>query len=196
MLYSRLPKFEIILGSASPRRHQFLRELQIPFTVRVSTLEETYPTHLQGSEITDFLARQKASALSTELKENQILITCDTIVCLNDDVLGKPLSKEQAREMLHLLSGKTHLVHSSIALTMTTTQIVDSETTKVTFSTLSEEEIDFYVSRFSPLDKAGAYGIQDWIGSIGVSRIEGSYNNVIGLPTRLLFKHLSDLTKM
>lgn len=196
MLYDRLSQFEIILGSASARRHQFLNDLKIPFTVRVSDQEESYPKHLKGSDITDFIALQKAKYLSQNLQKHQILITCDTIVCFNDEVLGKPSSAENAKDILKKLSANQHTVHSSIVITTTTNQIVDNESTIVKFSPLTNEQIDFYVKYFSPMDKAGAYGIQEWIGNIGVEYIKGSYNNVIGLPTRLLFKHLSELTKI
>ncbi|MBS4041980.1 MAG: septum formation protein Maf [Flavobacteriales bacterium] len=192
MWNSFLNQYEIILASASPRRQAFLHEMQIPFRVEVIPTDESFPNHLKGKEITEYIALQKAKAF-TNLQDHQILITSDTLVLFENEVLAKPANAEEAKQMLQKLSGKTHEVITSICLKNKYKKIIDSCITLVTFELLSNEMIDFYVQHYSPLDKAGAYGIQEWIGHLGVSKIDGSYNNVVGLPTHLLFQLLKEI---
>lgn len=191
MLKSFLSNHNIILASGSPRRQQFFKELGIPFTVVLRPVDEVYPPHLKGQEISEYLSILKAAAF-TDLKENDILITGDTIVIHNGNYLGKPKDATDAFQMLQSLSGSSHEVISSVCFTSAERQIVVSDTAKVYFKELSEAEIRFYIENYQPFDKAGAYGIQEWIGAIGVTKIEGSYNTVMGLPTHLVYKTLME----
>ncbi|WP_299365487.1 Maf-like protein [Winogradskyella sp.] len=193
MLNEKLKKYQIILASASPRRHAFLKSMNIDFEVRLHPFDEIYPKELKGTEITDFLAKLKAEAFKKDLKENDILITSDTIVWLDGKAIEKPKDKNDAFRMIKSLSSKTHEVMTSICFTQQTNQKLVNTTTKVTFKPLTDEEIWFYVNTYKPLDKAGAYGIQEWIGAIGITRIEGSYNNVVGLPTHLFYETLINI---
>jgi len=181
--------YQIILGSGSPRRQQFFKELGIPFTVRLKEVEEVFSTDLKGKEIPIYLAKRKATAFE-DLTGSELLITSDTIVWFKNEALGKANSAEEASQMLHRLSGKTHEVITAVCFTTIHEQTIVHDVTKVTFENFDDREIDFYVSRFKPFDKAGAYGIQDWIGLIGVKCLEGSYFNVMGLPTHLLYQTL------
>ena len=194
MLQDLLKEKEIILASGSPRRHQFFKDLDIPFKIDVHSIKEAYPKDLKKQEITDFLAKLKAKAFQDELKENQILITSDTIVYHNEKALGKPESKDEAKAMLTSLSGQSHSVFTSVCFTTLQQQKTVSEETKVSFKELSNAEIDYYVENFKPFDKAGGYAIQEWIGLIGITKIEGSYFNVVGLPTQLVYKTLLKMT--
>ncbi len=189
MLSNILDK-KIILASSSPRRQELLQQMQIPFTVKTKEVDEIYPKHLKASEVTDFLADLKAEAFFDELKNNELLITADTIVWHNDKVLGKPKTDEDAINILQGLSGNTHQVITSVCIKSTTKKVVFSDTTNVTFKKLSNEEISFYIKNYQPFDKAGSYGIQEWIGHIGITKIEGSYFNVMGLPTQKLYNEL------
>lgn len=191
MLKSFLFNHNIILASGSPRRQQFFKELDIPFTVLLRPVDEVYPPHLKGKEISEYLAVLKAAAF-TGLKNNDILITGDTIVIHNGNFLGKPTDFDNAFQMLQSLSGSSHEVISSVCFTSAERQIVVSDTAKVYFKELSEAEIRFYIENYKPFDKAGAYGIQEWIGAIGVTKLEGSYNTVMGLPTHLVYKTLME----
>ncbi|HET8753876.1 MAG TPA: Maf-like protein [Salinimicrobium sp.] len=194
MLKEKLKDFHIILASGSPRRQQFFKELGIEFEVRLKPVEENFPSELQGSEITDYLAELKAAAFEGELNTGDILITSDTIVWHQNAALGKPSDPVQALEMIKSISGRTHKVITSVCFkTQEKTRTVNC-TTRVSFSKLSEEEIKFYLDEFRPFDKAGAYGIQEWIGLIGIEYIEGSYFNVVGLPTHLVYKNLLEIT--
>lgn len=172
----------IILGSKSPRRQEMVKHLGYPVEIRVQDVEENYPDDLPLKEIPVYLAKLKAEPLVAELKPGDVLLTSDTIVLLENEVLGKPIDEEDAVRMLLKLSGNTHEVISGVALTSIEKQVTFSHTTEVTFRSLSEEEIRRYVREYQPLDKAGAYGIQEWIGYIGVTRISGSYLNVVGMP--------------
>lgn len=174
---------KIILGSQSPRRKQLLEELGYIFEVRIKETDESYPNDFKKDTIAVYIAQKKAEVLIPHLTSDELLITADTIVVLDDEVLGKPSSKEDAMNMLRLLSGKTHSVISGIVVYYKGKMETDSCTTKVTFKELSDEEILHYITYHNAMDKAGAYGIQDWIGLIGVKSIEGSYTNVVGLPT-------------
>ena len=190
MLKEKLNKINIILASGSPRRQQFFKEMDLHYTIRLKEIEEIYPEHLQAEEITNFLAELKANAFENELKENDVLVTSDTIVWLNGKALGKPKDYEDAFEMLQQLANQTHEVITSVCLKSIDKTEVFHCVTKVTFANLSDEAIRYYLDNYQPFDKAGSYGIQDWIGLIGISKIEGSYTNVVGLPTEMLFKKL------
>lgn len=189
MLHNKLKNIKIILASGSPRRQQFFKDLDLDFEIRIREVEEVFPPHLQSYEITNYLAKLKADAFD-DLNNNELLITSDTLVLLDGKTLGKPSSEEDAIKMLQNLSGKTHEVITSVCFkTKNKTEIIH-DVTKVTFSELSLESIQYYITKYKPLDKAGSYGIQDWIGLIGISRIEGSYTNVVGLPTEKVYQYL------
>jgi septum formation protein len=190
MLKDKLNKINIILASGSPRRQQFFKEMDLHYTIRLKEIEEIYPEHLQAEEITNFLAELKANAFENDLKENDILVTSDTIVWLKGKALGKPKDYNDAFKMLQELSNQTHEVITSVCLKSLDKTEVFHCVTKVTFSDLSDEAIRYYLDNYKPFDKAGSYGIQDWIGLIGISKIEGSYTNVVGLPTEILFQKL------
>lgn len=192
MLREKLSNYNIILASGSPRRQQFLRDLDIPFTIQLKEVDEIYPEHLQSNEITEYLADLKANAFS-ELKENDLLITSDTIVWLDNRALGKPKDSEDAFDMLSQLSGKKHQVITSVSIKGKNFQKMISDTTDVYFKELSTEEINYYINTYQPFDKAGSYGIQEWIGFIGIECIKGSYFNVMGLPVQKLYKELMKL---
>ena len=190
MLKEKLNKINIILASGSPRRQQFFKEMDLHYTIRLKEIEEIYPEHLQAEEITNFLAKLKASAFENELEENDVLVTSDTIVWLNGKALGKPKDYDDAFKMLQQLANQTHEVITSVCLKSIDKTDVFHCVTKVTFANLSDEAIQYYLDNYQPFDKAGSYGIQDWIGLIGISKIEGSYTNVVGLPTEMLFQKL------
>lgn len=189
MLKDLLKDHEIILASGSPRRQNFFKELGIPFTIDVRPVNEIYPEYLPPKEIAEYLAKLKADSFKKDLSERQILITGDTIV-FNGEILGKPASAVEAKKMIRSLSGKAHQVITAVCLTGKHHQKVFSDVTKVHFRELSDTEIDFYVEQYKPFDKAGAYAIQEWIGLVGIEKIEGSYFNVVGLPTHLLYREI------
>ncbi|RNL88068.1 septum formation protein Maf [Sinomicrobium pectinilyticum] len=195
MLRKILENHHIILASGSPRRHQFFRDLGIDFEIRLKNVEEIYPERLYGSEIPDYLAQLKALPLKEDLKEKDILITSDTIVWHREKALGKPKDKEEAREMLKTLSDTSHEVITSVCFTTTTLQKTVNAVTKVYFDVLTDEEIEYYIDHFRPFDKAGAYGIQEWIGLTGIKKIEGSYFNVVGLPAHLVYSTLKTIVE-
>lgn len=190
MLKEKLNKINIILASGSPRRKQFFKEMDLHYTIRLKEIEEVYPEHLKGAEITNFLAELKANAFENELEENDVLVTSDTIVWLNGKALGKPRDYDDAFKMLQQLANQTHEVITSVCLKSIDKIEIFHCVTKVTFADLSDEAIRYYLDNYQPFDKAGSYGIQDWIGLIGISNIEGSYTNVVGLPTEMLFQKL------
>lgn len=190
MLSIKFKDKNIILGSGSPRRQELLSGLGIPFKIMVKSVGESYPPHLKKQEITDFLCRLKADSFEKNLSKNEILITADTIVWLHNKAIEKPQSLQEARKMLQELSGKSHQVYTSVCIQSNSKQHIFSDETTVFFKHLSAEEIDYYVSTWKPLDKAGAYGIQDWIGLIGVEKIIGNYFNVMGLPVHKLYEEL------
>lgn len=188
--------YHIILASNSPRRRELLSGLGLDYEVRtLSGIDESYPETLQGEEIPVYISSKKASAYLDTLKDNELLITADTIVWLDGRVLGKPADEEEACRMLRDLSGRTHQVITGVTLATTTFQRSFASVSQVTFATLSEEEIKYYVSHYRPMDKAGSYGVQEWIGFIGVERIEGSYFNVMGLPVQRLYRELKGLIR-
>ncbi len=193
MLKNRLAKYSLILASGSPRRQQFFKDLDLDFEIRLKEIEEIYPPELKGEAITNYLAQLKASAFEGELKENEILITSDTIVWHNNKALGKPKDKENAFAILKSLSNATHEVITSVCFKTKEKSEVISEITKVTFNPLTDQAIEYYLEHYQPYDKAGAYGIQEWIGFIGVAKVEGSYTNVMGMPTDKVFDYLTNL---
>ena len=186
--------YKIVLASNSPRRRELLSGLNLEYTVRVlPDIDESYPDTLKGEEIPMYISREKAKAYRNSMAEDELIITADTVVCINEKVLGKPRTQEEAKEMLRELSGKTHQVITGVCLMTCGLQRTFSATTQVKFAVLTEDEIEFYVEKFRPLDKAGAYGVQEWIGFVGVSRLEGSYFNVMGLPVQRLYQELKEL---
>lgn len=191
-------KLQILLGSASPRRRALLAGLDLPFTAINIDADESYPADLQAGDIPYFISRSKAKAYAPKLQPNQLLITADTIVWSDGRMLGKPHDADEAYAMLRALSGKTHQVYTAVtfAQKLSTVNyqlstIVDR--TDVTFAELSESEIDYYVSKYRPFDKAGAYGVQEWIGYIACTGMNGSYFNVMGFPVHLVYRHLKSL---
>ena len=185
-----LPKYNYILASKSPRRQELLHSLGIDFQVIIKSVDENFPEGLSKVEIPVYLAGIKAKPFLKELKYNDLLITADTIVWLNDRVLGKPSGKEEAVSMLRQLSGQKHEVISGVYLSSKNKQKSFYSVSEVEFKTLSIQEIEFYVSHFKPFDKAGSYGIQEWIGFIGITHIEGSFYNIMGLPIQKLYEEI------
>ncbi len=186
-----LENYHIILASNSPRRRQLLGGLDIDFEVKVlPDIEENYPDSLPTADISVYIASEKAAAYQDLMNENDLIITADTVVVLGDEVLGKPVDLDDARRMLRELSGQTHQVITGVCLMTTKRQRSFAVTTDVTFKTLSDDEINYYVDHYQPLDKAGAYGIQEWIGYIGVTSLSGSYFNVMGLPVQRIYNEL------
>lgn len=203
----------IILGSQSPRRRELMSGLDIPFTAITIDADETFPSHLQAGDIPMYISRAKARAYEAYLVEGDLLITSDTIVWLNGQMLGKPRDKEEAKQMLRQLSGQTHQVYTAVCFTWINNPTPSSTTlhnptpsstiqhdewvdsTDVTFRVLTEQEIDYYVEKYMPLDKAGAYGVQEWIGYVGVTRMEGSYFNVMGFPICHVYDWLKQFLK-
>lgn len=192
MLADLLRNHRVILASDSPRRQQFFAEMGIPFEVHKIPVDETYPEHLQGEQISNYLARLKAGPF-TSLRTNDILITSDTVVWHRNASLAKPGDKREAMEMLRTLSNDSHQVITSVCFTTPTDQKVVSHSTMVRFRELRDDEIRYYIDHYRPFDKAGGYGIQEWIGLVGIEEIQGSYSNVVGLPTHLVYKTLTDL---
>ena len=184
---------ELILASASPRRKWLMDELGVSFSVQPKNVEEIYPDDLKREAIPLFLSNLKASAFSEEELEGKIVLTADTIVWLNDRELQKPVDLEEAKRMIRQLSGTTHEVYTAITIRTSEKTISDFDRTEVHFRELTEDEIDFYVEKYKPLDKAGAYGIQEWIGYIGIDRIDGCYFNVMGLPLRKVYAGFNSL---
>ena len=186
---------KIVLASGSPRRQQFFKDFDLSqnfeLEIRLKEIEEIYPEDLKAVEITNYLAQLKASAFEGEIAENEILITSDTIVWHNDKALGKPKDYDDAFAILKSLSNATHEVITSVCFKTSQSTDLLSDTTKVTFTALSDDAIRYYLDNYKPFDKAGAYGIQDWIGLVGISKIEGSYTNVVGLPTEKVYHFLT-----
>lgn len=190
-----LSKYNVVLASNSPRRRELLSMLGVDFEVRVAAeVDEHYPAAIAPSQVPEMLALRKAEAylLSELRRQGDLVIASDTVVIAEGRVLGKPADEERARDMLHMLSGRTHTVVSGVAVSDGSRVVSFSASTRVTFAALTDDEIAWYVERYRPLDKAGAYGIQEWIGCIGVSGIEGSFYNVMGLPLHRLYTVLRD----
>jgi septum formation protein len=186
------PKYNYILASKSPRRQQLLHSLGIKFQVRIKEVDEIFPQELSPTEIPVYLAELKAQSFLPELESNDLLITADTIVFLENKVIGKPQDSKEAEQLLRILSGKEHQVISGVCLSSVNKQKSFHAVTNVQFKKLSQEEINFYIQSFRPFDKAGAYGIQEWIGYIGISHIEGSFYNVMGLPVQKLYEEIQN----
>ena len=193
MLKELLKNKHIILASGSPRRQQFFKELGLDFEIRLKEVDEIYPPKLKHFEISDYLAQLKSLPFEDELKENDILITSDTIVWHNDIALGKPRNEKEAFEMLSSMSDATHEVITSVCFKTTSFQKTVASVTKVTFKALTTNEINYYIKNYKPYDKAGGYGIQEWIGAIGITKIEGNYNTVVGLPVNVVYRELLNL---
>lgn len=187
-----LDKYDIILASQSPRRKELLSGLDLNYrTLLIPDIDESFPDDLVGEEIPKYISRKKAEAYKNQIRENTLLITADTIVLLGDRVYGKPTDDEDAKRMLRELSGKTHVVITGVCITSAQKQVSFAATTEVRFAELSDQEINYYVSNYHPLDKAGAYGVQEWIGYVAVENMTGSYFNVMGLPIQRLYKELA-----
>lgn len=190
-------KYKIILASGSPRRQQFFKDFDLSrnfgMEVRLKEVDEIYPDHLKAEEITNFLAELKAKAFDGELAQNEVLVTSDTLVWLNGRALGKPKDYDDAFQILKSLSNDTHEVITSVCFTTPEKSETIFDVTKVTFSELSDDAIRYYLDNYKPFDKAGAYGIQEWIGLIGITKIDGSYTNVVGLPTEKVYNYLTKL---
>lgn len=195
MVIDGLNKYRIILASRSPRRQQLLHEMGLRFEVVIREYEESFPANLKGEEIAIYLASAKAKSFINEVSVNEIVITADTIVWCNNEVLGKPADPDDAKRMIRKLSGNTHEVITGVTLLSASRERTFSDITSVRFEKLSEEEISYYVDNFKPFDKAGAYGIQEWIGVAACSRIEGSYFNVVGLPVQKLYSELKEFIR-
>lgn len=196
MWNKKLKELNIILASGSPRRKQFFEDLAIDVKIDVRPVDEVYPETLKGKEISDYLALLKASKFKGTLKQNDVVITSDTVVWHNHKSLAKPIDKEDAYSMLKTLSNDWHEVITSVCFTTRNHQKTVNSTTLVKFKVLTDDEIWFYINNFKPFDKAGAYGIQEWLGLIGIEEIKGSHANVVGLPTHLVHKTLMDMANM
>ncbi|UTW63045.1 septum formation protein Maf [bacterium SCSIO 12741] len=190
MPLSNLTNRRIVLASGSPRRKALMEQLGIDFEVLVRSVEEDYPKHLNPRQVAEYLARKKAEAYEDLVDEKAIVITADTLVTFEDEILNKPANRDEAVRMLSMLSDKTHEVITGVSIQSDEQQVVFHAVTYITFSKLSQEDIDFYVDTYSPFDKAGSYGIQEWIGLTGVKMMEGTYYNVVGLPMNALYHHL------
>jgi septum formation protein len=188
-----LKRRKLILASASPRRKWLMDELGIPFSVQPKNVEEIYPDHLKAEGIPLFLSKLKADAFSIEELQNKIVLTADTIVWLDGAELQKPVDLKEARQMIRLLSGSTHEVFTAITIRTSEITVSEFDRTEVIFRELLDSEVEHYVDKYKPLDKAGAYGIQEWIGYIGIKKIEGCYFNVMGLPLRKVYQILTTL---
>lgn len=194
MLKDKLKNHKVILASGSPRRQEFFKELGLDFEIRLKPIKEEYPEKLRHFEISDYLAQLKSIPFEDELKDTDILITSDTIVWHDETALGKPRDENEAFQMIKSMSAQTHEVITSVCFKTTASQKTVSAISKVTFKEFTDEEIWYYIKNYNPLDKAGAYGIQEWIGQIGVTKIEGSYFNVMGLPVHLVYQTLIEMT--
>ena len=189
-MLKNLESKNIILASKSPRRQELLKGLDINFDIQIREIEEVYPTDMLPQEVPEYLSKLKAAAFKNDLSANDILITSDTIVILGDEILEKPKSEEEAKNMIRKMSGKTHTVVTGVSITTSQKQVAFSDQTQVTFCELSTEEIDYYIEKYQPYDKAGAYGVQEWIGYVAIHKLEGSYFTVMGLPLHRLYEQL------
>lgn len=193
-MLDNLKKYKIVLASASPRRRELLAGLDVPFEVRtLPGVDESFPASLQGGDIPLYISEKKADAYQLLMGEDELVITADTIVWLDGKPLGKPRDEEEARRMLANMSGKTHSVFTGVTVMTKSVRRSFVAQSRVEFSRLSPEEIDYYIAKYRPMDKAGSYGVQEWIGYIGISGIEGSYFNVMGLPVHRLYNELKTI---
>lgn len=191
-MLKNIQKYNIILASQSPRRQQMLKELGLDFEIKTKDIDEVYPPETPIEDIATYLSELKSEAFEAEMQAKDLIITADTIVCVDDKVLGKPKDYQQAFDMISSLSGRSHRVISGVCIRTKDKKISFSSTTKVYFKKLTSSEINYYIENYKPYDKAGAYGIQEWIGFIGIEKIEGSYFNVVGLPIQRLYEELSN----
>jgi len=189
-LANHLSGYSITLGSQSPRRKELFAGLNLPFLVEVREIDESFSSELAALEVPEYLAVLKSIPFKSDFQDNGLLITADTIVLIDGNILGKPLDYEHAFAMLKQLSGKKHVVITGVCLTSKTKQITFADHTDVYFKDLSDEEIDYYLTHYQPYDKAGSYGVQEWIGYVAIEKIEGSYFNVMGLPIQRLYEEL------
>ena len=193
-MLDNIKDYKVILASASPRRHELLKGLDVEFSVKkLPDVEETYPAELQAGDVPLFLSKKKADAYRPIMGDDELVITADTIVWLDGKVLGKPADVDEARRMLHNMSGKRHAVFTGVTITTKSEQRSFVAQSNVTFAVLTEEEVEYYIEKYKPMDKAGAYGAQEWIGYIGMENIEGSYFNVMGLPAQRLYSELKKI---
>lgn len=196
-MLDNIKNYKVVLASASPRRRELMGGLDIPFVVQtLPDVDETFPKNLSGGEIPLYISKKKADAYRPMMKEDELIITADTIVWLDGEALGKPSDEEDARRMLRNMSGKRHSVFTGVTITTVKEQCSFVAQSNVSFALLNEEEIDYYIKKYKPMDKAGAYGAQEWIGYIGMENIEGSYFNVMGLPVQRLYNELKKITPM
>lgn len=190
-MLGNIQKYKVLLASKSPRRRELLQQLRIPFNViTIGGIDESFPDNIPLIEVPQYISTMKADAYQERISDNDLVITADTMVICGDKILGKPKDQDEAKAMLRLLSGKTHQVATGVTITTSDRRTSFTTVTEVTFAEISDEDIDYYVENFLPLDKAGAYGIQEWIGAIAVSGINGSYYNVMGLPVHRLYQEL------
>ena len=192
-LFEKLKNYRVILASGSERRRQLLSELGIDFEVVVKPVDESYPDNLRGEQVAEYIAASKAKMFINDIKANELVIAADTIVAVDDKILGKPSDKTDALRMLREISGKTHEVITGVAILTCNKIMTFTDTTKVTFKEMTDGELNYYVEKYSPFDKAGAYGIQEWIGIAACSRIEGSFYNVMGLPVQKVYGKLCEI---
>ncbi|WP_304517443.1 Maf family nucleotide pyrophosphatase [Cecembia rubra] len=183
---------KLILASRSPRRQELLKGLHLDFEIRVKETEEDFPDDMPAGQVASFLSEKKALAFEPELKDNELVLASDTVVVLEGKILGKPADLKEAKNMLLSLSGKDHEVITGFTVLSQTKRVSLIDKAKVTFKLLTEEEMDFYITHFQPFDKAGAYGIQEWMGFIGVEKLEGSFYTVMGLPVHLVYRVLNE----
>ena len=195
MSFSNINKYQIILASDSPRRKDLLKKINISFRTISPQVEESFPSNLKGSEISDYLAKLKADSFKSNLNKNEIVITADTIVWFKNEYIGKPKSIDETIQILKKMSNNFHTVITSVGITGLNRQIIFNEKSFVYFRELEDSEIDNYVKNFDTLDKAGGYGIQDWIGFVGVDKIEGSYTNIMGFPLSKFIKKMNEFLK-
>ncbi|NBC82793.1 MAG: septum formation protein Maf [Bacteroidetes bacterium] len=195
ILHELVNDTKIILASQSPRRQHLLKELQIPFEIIVRDCDETYPENMEPMDVPAYLVNKKSESYTDLIADKTLIITADTVVINEHSIIGKPENETDAVRLLQTISNNTHLVVSGVCLRTSDKQRVFSSLTKVTFRQLGQDEIDYYIRQFSPMDKAGAYGIQEWIGFIGVEKIEGSFFNVMGLPTQQLYTEMLNILK-
>ena len=192
LLAEKYKNHKIVLASKSPRRQELMKGLDISFEVRTMEVDESFPPALQREEIPLFLSKLKAQAFLPEMKENEVVITADTVVWVNDHVLNKPEDRDEAIAMVNELSGNHHVVYTGVTITTKDRAVSFYDETKVYFEALTQEEIEYYIDKYQPYDKAGSYGVQEFIGYMGISKLEGSYFNVMGLPVHQVYKKLME----
>lgn len=190
-MLNNFKQYNFILGSNSPRRSEILKEIGLDFKIIASNIDETIPKGIKNKNVPIYLAKEKANFLAKELNENEILITADTIVLMNDEIITKPLNKKDAKNILQKISNNKHEVITGVCITSNKNQHSFSSKTEVFFNKISDYEIEYYLEKFKPYDKAGSYGIQEWLGLISIRKIIGSYTNVVGMPSSKLYQELN-----